>query len=205
MEKSFKRDIDFFRDISGTNAANRTKALVNIRWFEKNSDGTETDIREVTFQKPIVNILKGAGYTHLYLDFMRDIDVDLRNAWELLAAFYHPANSVSYTPEELEAGVFFNPLAGKEQLVYFPLVQVRISPLGKETEYLISGLNPLGYTLMPPQPGRQFCILDMIFVDEFFVVDSDIERVDMDALKAEAIDAIERGDLDSFMNFYPED
>ena len=195
-----KRDIDFMQDISGTNAAGHTKAIVSLRWYEKNSDGTETEVREVQIQKPVVYIMKRAGYVNLFLDFMRRIDVDLRNSWDLISAYFNPINSVSYTEEELESGIFNNGEGTKDQLVYFPLLEVRLSPIGRELDYIIVGLNPASCSLAARDPSGEPCVLQMVFEESWFVVNSDLEQIDLKELELELIEEMKAGNTLDLMN-----
>lgn len=195
-----KRDIDFMQDISGTNAAGHTKAIVNLRWYEKNSDGTETQIREVQMQKPIVYIMKRAGYVNLFLDFKRRIDVDLKNCWDLISAYFNPVNSVSYTEDELESGVFNNGAGTMDRLVYFPLLEVRLSPIGRELEYIITGLNPASCSLAARDPSGEPCVLQMVFEESWFVVNSDLEQLDIREIEQEIIEEMKAGETLNLMN-----
>lgn len=188
-----KRDIEYFQDISDVNAAGRTKAILNLRWYEKNSDGTETEIREINVQKPVVYIMKRAGYVNLFLNFMRRIDMDLQNCWDLITSYFHPANSVSYTQEEYETGVFYSEDGTPERLVYFPLLEVRLSPIGRETEYIIIGVNPACVFLSAPNPSGEPCVLQMVFEEDFFIVETDLEQLDMELLKKEIIAELQDG------------
>lgn len=200
-QKKLVRETDFFNDISGTNVAGHTKAIVQLRWFEKNSDGTETEIREIPpMQKPIVYIAKHPGFVNLFLDFGRRIDVDLANSWNLLMDYFSPLNSVSYTEEEIEAGVFNNGEGTEDRLVYFPLLQVRISPAGRETDYLIIGLNPVCCSISPRDLSGEPCVIQMTFEEDWFVVNSDIDKVDIEEVKRELIEEIEAGEARSFMS-----
>ena len=195
-----KRDIDYFKDISGPNAAGRTKATVSLRWFEKNSDGTETEVREIQpLQKPVVYITKRAGYTNLFLDFGRRIDVDLNNMWDLIMAYFDPINSVSYTEEELESGIYNNGEGGEDRLVYFPLLQVRLSPIGRETEYIIVGLNPILPALSPRDPSGEPCVIQLAFEEDWFVADADLERIDMEEMKREVMEELKAGEAMRYM------
>ncbi len=198
--KPLVRDIDFFNDISGVNNAGRTKAIVSLRWYEKNSDGSETEVREILpMQKPIVHIFKHPGYVNLHLDFGRRIDVDLNNTWNLIMDYYDPLNSVSYTEEELESGIFNNGDGTPDRLVYFPLLQVLISPIGRETEYLITGVNPVCAHVTPRDLSGEPCVIQMTFEEDWFVVNSEIEKVDIEEMKREIIAEIQAGEAKNFM------
>lgn len=192
-QQSRKRDIEYFNDISGVNAAGRTKAILNLRWYEKNSDGTETEIREINVQKPVAYIMKRAGYVNLFLNFMRRIDVDLQNCWDLIMDYFNPANSVSYTEEEYETGVMCSEDGAPERLVYFPLLEVRLSPIGRETEYIIIGVNPASVSLAAPDPSGEPCVLQMVFEEDFFIAETDIEQLDMELLKREIMAELQDG------------
>lgn len=195
------RDIDFFNDISGTNAAGRTKAIVSLRWFEKNSDNTETEIREIPMlQKPIVQISKHLGYVKLYLDFGRRIDVDFNNMYNMIMDFFSPLNSVSYTMEELETGVFNNGDGTPDRLVYYPLLQIMLSPIGKETDYLIMGMNPFYFGVCPRDLSGEPTMIQMVFEDHWFVVDSKIDKIDVEEMKREVIEEIQSGEAKNFMH-----
>lgn len=188
-----KRDIAYFNDISGLNAAGHTKAILNLRWYEKNSDGTETEIREITVQKPVVYIMKRPGYVNLFLNFMRRIDMDLHNCWDLITDYFNPSNSVSYTEEEYESGLVFGEDGTPERLVYFPLLEVRLSPIGKEMEYIIIGVNPASVSLAAPNPSGEPCVLQMVFEEDFFIVENELEQMDIEQMKREIIAELQEG------------
>lgn len=199
-KEKLMRDIDFYNDISGKNAAGRSKATVGLRWFEKNSDGSETEVMEIEpIQKPIVNIVKRFGYVNVFLNYGRRIDVDLRNAWEMLMSYFSPVNSVSYTEEELESGVFNLGDGTPDRLVYFPLLQVIFSPVGHESEYVITGLNPVSVSITPIDITGEPCVIQMVFDDEWFFV-SDVEQIDAEQIKQELIESIQQGEYQDYMH-----
>lgn len=193
-----KRDIEYFKEISGRNVSGQTKAIIGLRWFEKNSDGSETEIQEVQMQKPIVYIIKRAGYVNVFLDFQRRNDVDLRNFWDLRTAYFDPSNSVSYTEEELDSGIYNNGPGTPDRLVYFPLLQLMISPIGKESQFIIVGLNPASITLSAPDPTGEPCVVHLIFEESFFVVNDELEKIDLETLYQEEIQLIESGEALNF-------
>lgn len=188
-----ERDIFYFNDISGLNAAGHTKAIINLRWYEKNSDGTETDIREITVQKPVVYIMKRPGYINLFLNFMRRIDVDLQNCWDLITDYFNPTNSVSYTEEEYESGLVSGNDGTEDRLVYFPLLEVRLSPIGKEMEYIVIGVNPASVSLAAPSPAGEPCVLQMVFEEDFFIVETELDQLDIEQMQREIIAELQEG------------
>ncbi len=194
------RDIDFFNDISGTNGAGHSKATINLRWYEKNSDGTETEIREMVVQKPVVHIIKRPGYVNVFLDFSRRIDVDLNNAWTLISDYFSPLNSVSYTDEELESGIFNANDGRGDRMVYYPLLEVRMSPTGRETDYIIIGLNPVCANVTPKAVDGEPCVIQLAFDEAFFVVNSDLEPIDIEDIRRELIEEIQSGEFKDYMH-----
>lgn len=198
QEESVKelRDIDYFKDISGTTINGRTKAHVTLRWYEKNSDGSETPIREVSSQKAVVHIIKRPGYINLYLDFGRRIDVDLHNTFNVIQEFFNPLNSVSYTEEEYENGIFND--GTQDRLVYFPMLSVYLSPVGKETEYIIIGANPACAHLTCRDVSGEPCVIVMTFEEGWFIVDTP-DQIDMNELQREVMESMHSGEALNFM------
>lgn len=94
----------------------------------------------LTIDKPIINIFKHAGFVNVFLDFGSRDDMDLRVIWDVLTEYSRPANSVSYLPEELESG-FYNTEDGPK-MVYFPVLSLALSPIGREDSYMVHGYAP---------------------------------------------------------------
>lgn len=186
IPRSAPRDTERFVDISGTGPAGRPKAHVLFRQYEQYSDGTEREIQTLSFVKPIINVFKHAGYVNVYLDFGSIDDVDLRIVWNMLSNFSRAEQSVSYLPEELESGKYLAS-DGRERMVYFPVIDLVLSPAGRESEYQLHGYNPAFFTLGPKDLRGEACVLQLTFPEEWFVVINDLEPVDYSLINHEIL------------------
>lgn len=187
QERRKVRPVDRFVDISGTDEFGHGKAYVALVYSTRYDDeeGTTVVRRELNIApKPIVMVSQHAGYATVLLDFLSNEDMDLRQAWELLSDYSRPENSIAWTDEELESGVYVDE-SGKEQPIYFPLVELVLSPVGKETEYQIHGINPAFYTLQPNGPEGQPSVLQLVFPEEALVVADEIDEIDYDSIQRE--------------------
>lgn len=176
---------DYFIDISGVDQFKKPKAHVSLSYSLRYSDGSVIEKQELTIpQKPIVSVFKHAGYVNVYLNFFSREDTDLALAWQLLTDYSNPENSVDWTEEELESGYYLGE-DDKEHKIYFPLLELVLSPIGRETEYIMSGLNPAFYTLQPNDPKGPPCVLQLTFPEDWFCVNDEIDPVDRLAIQNE--------------------
>jgi len=186
---NFARDRACIVDISGPATGNKPKAHVIIRYFEQYLDGSTRDIQVLSFDKPILNVFMHAGYTNLLMNFNYRGDQDLRMAWRLYMEYSKPENSVSYTPEEMESGFYMD--GDRKKKVYFPMLEVILSPIGKESEYEIHGTNPAFVSLGPKDlHDQEICVMQFTFDSSWFHVIKDLEPVDMNRLRREAQDEL---------------
>lgn len=180
----FVRDRARMVDISGAGVGGHPKAHVVLRYYEQYSDGTTMDLNHITMDKPILSVFKHAGYVNVSLDFGQREDMDLRMAWNMLTEYSKPINSVSYLPEEIESGYYT--VDGLKKMVYFPMFEVVLSPIGKENEYEMRGINPLFFTLSPTNPmAPEPCVLQLTFSEDFFIILDNIEDYDLVMMKEE--------------------
>lgn len=192
-EETASKEKEFIKDISGINPqTKRTKTHLIIRVVETNSDGTEVEIDSIIIEKPIVYVLKHPGYVEVNLDFGKAKDQDLQYIWKILKEYSAPANSVSYTFDELESGVYND--GANDRLVYFPQIQLALSPVGRESEYQMLGFNPAYFTLQPGITHDAYSIKELesslisfMFSEETFVITTDLDPIDMAALQMEAL------------------
>lgn len=185
---AYPRDVDRIVEISGPAKDGRSKAHVLLNYYEQYSDGTKKEIQTMTMDKPIVSIFKNAGYVHVYLDFGSRNDMDLRTMWSLLVEYSRPANSVSYLPEELESGYYTTP--DGPQMVFFPVLDLAISPIGSEDSFMLFGYNPVFFTLAPNNPMGAPCVVQFTFAEETFAVVNDLDRVDPNQIQMEIMDEL---------------
>lgn len=179
------RDKERFVALSGPGPNGRPKARLLLRHYIMYSDGTDQELDSMVMEKPILSIFQHAGYVSVSMDFKRVIDQDLSMAWKILKNYDRPENSVSWLPEEIDSGYYLDE-NGDEKMVYFPMIDLTISPIGQETEYSMTGLNPVMYTLRPGSPTGEVTVLELIFSDEFFVV-ADTSSLNYDQIQAEAM------------------
>jgi len=184
------RDTERIIDISGTTPEGNPKGRIFLRYYHQYDNNVTRDVQEpLIIEKPVISISKRAGYANVYLDFGSRNDMSLRVLWDLLMDYNRPENSVSYLPEELEAGEYDTP-EGKKP-VYFPVLELALSPIGKESEYMIIGLNPAFFTLAPSEPKAEPCVVQFTFDEENFFVFNDLKPVDYSAVQAEVLAELE--------------
>jgi len=177
-----------FMSISGTDRSGRPKADVFFRHYLHYSDGTMKEIEEIQMRKPIVNIFCSAGYVNLFLDFHSRTDADLALAHSCLMRYMSTSNSVLYDREEVEQGYYFNP-AGEEELVYFPILEVALSPIGHETEYMIHGYRPAFFGMFHGDgPANEPTGLQLVFKDNLFILNESIDPLDLASVQNQAVE-----------------
>ena len=160
--------------VSGPDQYGRPKTHVMFTYCERYSDGSTSILQELAISlKPIVSVFRHAGYVNVTLDFQRREDMDLAMAWNLLEDYQRPVNSVDWLPEELETG-FYEDEAGKQHMIYVPMLEMTISLKGKETEFALTGLNPAFFTLQPSGPKGDPCVLQLTFQEDWFFVTEDL-------------------------------
>lgn len=192
-------DVERIVDISGSTPQGRPKAHVLLHHYEQYSDGTIKDIHTMTVDKPIVSIFKHAGFVNVFLDFGNSHDQDLKIMYDLLTEFQKPSNSVSYLPEELESGFYQTPEGPK--MVYFPILNLALSPIGKESSYMLHGYNPAFFTLAPNNVHGSPCVIQFTFMEETFAVVNDLERTDPAQVQAEVLAELEAEQRGYVLNF----
>lgn len=187
QERQHIHPVDRYIDISGTDRYGHGKAHIALVYGTRYDDekGTTVVHREINIPpKPIVMISQHAGYANVLLDFLSNDDEDLRQAWDLLQEYSRPENSVAWSDEEYENHVYVDE-DGNEQPIYFPCIDLILSPAGRETEYQICGFNPAFYTLQPNGPEGTPSVLQLTFPEEWIVVAEDIDPVDYGNIERE--------------------
>ena len=188
--KQNPRDIERLIDISGCNSDGGPKGRIFFRYYHQFDNNETRDIQEpIIIEKPIIYISKRGGYANVFLDFRSRNDMDLRVLWDLLQDYIRPENSVSYLPEELASGAYETPEGMKP--VYFPVLELALSPIGKESEYIIIGYNPAFFTLAPIEPRSEPCVVQFTFDEENFFVFNDLKPVDYSGIQAEVLAELE--------------
>lgn len=191
QESQLSKTRRYLTDISGPNAGNRPKAHVVLRYFEQYHDGSTRDIDVLTINKPILTVFQHAGYTNVMMNFHNRTDMDLRMFWGLLSDYFKPSNSIDYLPEELESGYYT--VNGKKEMVHFPMIELIISPIGRESEYEMHGLNPAFFTLAPESPmNPEPCVLQLTFDSSWFHIIDNLEPLDISQLRSEILHEMEQ-------------
>lgn len=185
----YSKDVERFVAISGATPSGRPKAHVLLNYYEQYSDGTTKDIQLLTMDKPIVEIFKHAGFVNVFLDFGNRADMDLRMLWDTVDVYKRPVNSVSYLPEELESGFYETPEGPK--MVYFPVLDLALSPIGEEDSFMIHGYNPAFVTLAPSNSFGEPCVVQFTFMEETFTVVDELNRLDPAQLQSEITEELE--------------
>lgn len=168
---SHPSDVERFVAISGSAPGGRSKAHVCLKYYNLYSNGTVQDLAELPMHNPIVSIFKHAGFVNVYLNFGSRTNQDLSDTWDMLTEFSRPMNKVSYLPEEIESG-FFEAKNGKE-MVYFPVLDLILTPAAGEDSFVIHGCNPLHFLLEPNGPKEEPCVLQLVFREESFEIVSE--------------------------------
>lgn len=179
-----ERESSYFAAISGASNNGRPKARILMRYCTLYSDGTEIEHQAILVEKPILSVFKHPLFVNVHMDFDQAIDQDLREIWEMLESYRNPLNSVSYSPEELESGYYTD--ESGEHLVYFPTIDVTISPINSEKEYALSGINPALHTLQPRDPSGEPCVLQLVFPEDCFSVVTDL-TLNLEEIQREAL------------------
>lgn len=190
QERKPIQPVDCYIDISGPDKYGHGKAHIALVYCTRYDDekGTTVIHRELNIPpKPIVWISQHAGYANVLLDFKSNTDQDLYQAWELLQEYSRPENSVAWSDEEYENHVYVDE-DGNEQPIYFPCIDLILSPVGKETEYQIQAINPAFYTLQPNDPRGIPAVLQFTFPEEWMVVADEIDPVDISSIEREILE-----------------
>lgn len=185
------RPKDRYIDLSGPDQYGKPKAHVVLTYVERFTDGTSKILQEVTVSlKPILSIFRHAGYVHVKLDFLSPDDVDLAMMFNLLQDYEQPINSVDWLPEEVESGVYYGE-DGEPHPIYFPTLELALSPARNELEYMLFGVNPMHYSLQPNGPKAQPTVLEFVFNEDWFSVREDLYGcVDLTTLRDEIMDEL---------------
>lgn len=178
-----------YEEISGLDEYSRPKAQVALAYGKCYNDGEFQVKQELILpRKPVVYVFKHAGFVNVMLDFLSNTDGDLRMAWDLVQNYSQPKNSVDWSMEELDNG-FYIDASGKEQKIYFPMLELVLSPVGREEEFQFQGRNPAFYTLQPNNPTGGPCVLQFTFTEDWFVlIEEGIDHVDIDTIRNEIME-----------------
>ena len=168
---SHPSDVERFVAISGSAPGGRSNARVYLKYYNLYSNGTVQSLAELSMHNPIVSVFKHAGFVNVYLDFGSRTNQDLSDAWDMLNVFSRPINKVSYLPEEIESGFYEAP--GAQEMVYFPVLDLTLSPVSKKDPFLIHGCNPVHYRLEPNSPKEEPCVLQLVFREASFEIVSE--------------------------------
>jgi len=188
---SIAREKSRYIEVSGTDEYGHSKAHVILSYIQKFSDGTDNTLQEITIsRKVIVSIFRHADAVNVWLDFRSENDADLNITWNLLQEYARPENSIDWTEEEMERGTYIGE-DGNEYMIFYPMLELAISPVQKETEFMILGMNPLTFTLAPNNPkSREACVLQFTFAEEWFHVSENL-NVDLYEIHQEVMNEIE--------------
>lgn len=160
-QPDYSHDVFQFNKVCGETPTGRPKATMMLSFYNYYSDDTRAEIGEpIILTKPIVHVFSRFGLINIYLDFKSGRDNDLRYVWQKLQDYFHPSNSVSYLPEELESG-FYETEKGRQR-VFFPTMDLILSPVGKENEIVILAHNPVIYNILPNEQGEN-CVIQLAF------------------------------------------
>ena len=190
--KKVIRELDYILDISGANAQKKSKAHTFIKSYQLYPvDGTERVFTELNFTKPIVKVFHQLGYYHLFLDFGSPNDMDLRMTYDTIARFSSPENSVSWLEDEIESGLYLDD-AGIERKVYYPMISITLIPIGKETQYQMTGFNPILFDLTAGDIKGTPSVMHFVFDENTFEITDQKIEFSMNDIRLEAEEELER-------------
>ncbi len=192
-----QRDQERYMEISGPDRSGHTKGRLFMRHYLQYSDGTTKEIEELEMVKPIINIFSAGGYVNLFLEFKSRTDVDLAKAFACIQRYFDTSNGVTFTEDEMTQGFYTNEV-GEDEQVFTPVLEISISPLGHEFEYMIHGFRPLLYAMVGREPENDLNILELVFKDKLFLIDDNIGTIDHQAIRLDLMDDILFEDLESF-------
>lgn len=183
-------------EVSGLNEYDSPNAQLVFVHSNRYSDGTSVIIQQLDLpQKPVIQCFKHAGYVNVLIDFLSRDDVDLAMVWDLLSVYSNPENSIDWSEEELETGIYTD-ADGQANMVYFPMLELVILPSAKLNLQLpaelfqLHGMNPLFYTLQPNGPKGEPCVLQLTFAEDWFVLEDDIAPLDMEQIRNEVMEEL---------------
>lgn len=191
-EEKQLRELDYILEISGANAQKKSKAHTFIKsYLLYPYDGSERLLAELNFTKPIVKVFHQLGYYHVFLDFGSPNDMDLRMTYDTIARFSSPENSVSWLPEEVESGLYVDE-DGKERKVYYPMISITLIPIGKETEYQMTGFNPILFDLTAGDIKGTPSVMHFVFDENTFAITDEKIEFSMSEVRQEAEEELEQ-------------
>ena len=191
-ETQQKRALEYIIDISGANAQNKSKAHTFIKSYELFPvDGTERVLAELNFTKPVVKVFHQLGYYHVFLDFGSPNDMDLRMTYETISRFSRPENSVSWLADEIESGLYTDE-AGITRKIYYPLISITLIPIGKETEYQMTGFNPILFDLTAGDMKGTPSVMHLVFDENTFEITDKKIEFSMNEIRQEAEEELEK-------------
>jgi hypothetical protein len=148
-------DINSTKDLmisaSGRDDYGMPKASIGITHERWGINGDVTTVVEDSYNNPVVNIFKHAGYVQVDLDFGSKFDVNLKLCWNILENFCEAANSVDDEATEI------------------PTIVLTIIPNEFEGKYYMLGVNPIFHTLQPKNPSGEPTVIRLVFNEEDFM------------------------------------
>lgn len=183
-------------EVSGLNEYDIPNAQLVFVHSNRYSDGSSVILQQLDLpQKPVVQCFKHAGYVNVLIDFLSRDDVDLAMVWDLLSTYSNPENSIDWSEEELETGVYTDS-EGQPCMVYFPMLELVILPSFRlnlqspKEMFQLHGMNPLFYTLQPNGPKGEPCVLQLTFAEDWFVLEDDLAPVDIEQIRNEVMEEL---------------
>lgn len=167
-------ELDLIQACSGLDKYGHPKCMFNLSWenWYHFYDANEKDELEIEIlpkavldplfiDKPEIRIFKHKGFTQVDFIYFSSNDLDLYAHHKYLADFEEPANSVSYSEEELKTGCYVDEEG--LQPIFFPTMVLNIIPHEYKDKYVMIGTNPIISCLMPVKPGEEYRMLRMVF------------------------------------------
>lgn len=145
---------------SGKDALGLAKASIGVIYEKLDLDGNSKIVRELSVDKPLINIYKGPEYVQVDVTFSSVSDIDLIMINELLLTATDAQNSIEDNPVE------------------FPTLSLTIVPHEFDGEYYLLCLNPMLWCLTTLEPNGEATTLRFVFNEnDFFVLASEPEAL----------------------------
>lgn len=178
---------DLILACSGKSESGNPKCMFTLFNEVWGMDDSKTTIDDLFIDKPELRIFKHAGYVQVDFIYESARDMDLYFQHKFIEDFSQSENSVDYTEEELEKGIYIDE-NGYEKPVKFPNLILNIIPRELKEKYYIMGFNPIFSCLQPLEPEGEIKMIRLVFNEEdFLFLEADSENLNVGDIEQEAI------------------
>lgn len=155
--------LELLKNICGTNESGKSKSMFSIfHELWKVGDNDEKDeVANLHIDKPILKAHMHLDYVIIDFEFQSNSDHDLAHMWYFLENFTKIENSIDFSDEELERGIYF--ADDKECPVKIPVLIFNIVPKKYNGKYSLTAFNPIFHTLQPKYPKDEARVIRTVF------------------------------------------